>query len=220
MNAAWQRLTLRRGRAPQAVLASNRAAPKVGRGVAWLARAIAATRIPDRFRRPLAMASRLTLVGTTLAAAAALAASLGPQLLGYSSVVVYGGSMADSISAGSIAVTEEVQPENVGVGNVIVFHPPAASANSPPLMHRVVSVREENGQRFFRTKGDANQTPDPVEVALQDAGSRVVYTVPYVGYLVHFAQTLLGWLLLVALPVAYLGLTGLRRIWSRERLAR
>ena len=158
------------------------------------------------------------LAGTVLVVVGALAASLAPRLLGYSSVIVYGGSMADSVSVGSIAVTEKVRPEDVSVWAVIVFHPPTTSTNPStdpsPLMHRVVSVREEEGQRVFQTKGDANPTPDPTEVALQDTGSRVVYTVPYVGYLVSFAGTPLGWALLLFLPATYLGLTTLRRIWA------
>jgi signal peptidase len=154
------------------------------------------------------------LAGTMLVVVGALGASLAPRLLGYSSVIVYGGSMGDSVPVGSIAVTEKVQPEDVNVGDVILFHPLATSPDSLPLMHRVVSVREEEGQRVLQTKGDANPTPDPTEVALQGTGSRVVYTVPYVGYLVNLARTPLGWALLLFLPATYLGITTLRRIWA------
>jgi signal peptidase len=156
----------------------------------------------------------VTLAGAALIVVGALAVSLAPRLLGYSSVIVYGGSMADSIPVGSIAVTKEVHPEDVAVGDVIVFYPPTTSPDRSPLMHRVVSVREEDGQRLFRTKGDANPTPDPTEAALLGTGSRVVYTVPYVGYLVSFARTPLGWTLLLVLPGTYLGLSALRRIWA------
>jgi signal peptidase len=156
----------------------------------------------------------VTLAGAVLVVVGALAASLAPRLLGYSSIIVYGGSMADSVSVGSIAVTEEVSTEDVGVGDVIVFHPPTTPPNPSPLMHRVVSVREEDGQRLFRTKGDANATPDPWEIGIEGRGSRVVYAVPYMGYLVNFARTPLGWVLLLFLPATYLGLTTLRRIWA------
>jgi signal peptidase len=158
------------------------------------------------------------LAGVVLVVVGALAASLAPRLLGYSSVIVYGGSMAHSVPVGGIAVTKEVRTEDVGVGDVIVFYPPTTSTNpSPkpsPLMHRVVSVREEEGQRLFQTKGDANATPDPWEIGIEGRGSRVVYTVPYVGYLINFAGTPLGWALLLFLPATYLGLTTLRRIWA------
>jgi signal peptidase len=160
----------------------------------------------------------VALAGVVLVVVGAMAASLAPRLLGYSSVIVYGGSMAHSVPVGGIAVTKEVTTEDVGVGDVIVFYPPTAStnpsSNPSPLMHRVLSVREEDGQRLFQTKGDANATPDPWEVGIEGRGSRVVYTVPYVGYLISFARTPLGWALLLFLPATYLGLTTLRRIWA------
>jgi signal peptidase len=159
-------------------------------------------------------------VGAALVVVGALAVSLTPRLLGYSSVIVYGGSMAGSVRVGSIAVTKEVQPEDIRVGDVIVFYPPTTSPDRSPLMHRVISVREEDGQRLFSTKGDANATPDPWEIAVEGRGSRVAYSVPYVGYLVDFAGTPLGWALLLFLPATYLGVTTLRTIWAGERSAR
>jgi signal peptidase len=223
VSTARQRPTLPGKRILQPVAASSITTRWSRRNLLALARAAAVLggripAVPPRARRLLGLTANVTLVSAAVVVVGALAASLAPRLLGYSSVIVYGGSMADSVPIGSIAVTEKVRPEDVGVGDVIVFHPPTTSTNlSPnasPLMHRVVSVREEEGQRVFQTKGDANPTPDATEVALQDTGSRVVYTVPYVGYLVNFAGTPLGWALLLFLPATYLGLTTLRRIWA------
>jgi len=222
-STARQRPTLQRKRILRPVAASCSTTRRSGRNPVALARALAPLRqripaVPPRARRLLGLTANVILVGTVLVVVGALAASLAPRLLGYSSVIVYGGSMAGTIPVGSIAVTEQVSMEDVGVGDVIVFHPPTTSTNPStnplPLMHRVVSVREEDGQRVFQTKGDANAAPDPTEVALQGTGSRVVYTVPYVGYLMNFAGTPLGWTLLLFLPATYLGLTTLRRIWA------
>jgi len=219
MSTAWQRLTLQGKRILPTLPTRLGTARWSERNLLALTPAAAFVRgrilaIPARVRRLLGLAANVTLVGAALVVVSALAVSLAPRLLGYSSVVVYGGSMADSVPIGSIAVTEEVSTEDVGVGDVIVFHPPATSPNSSTLMHRVVSVREEDGQRLFRTKGDANATPDPWEMGIEGRGSRVVYSVPYVGYLVDFAGTPLGWTLLLFLPATYLGLTTLRRIWA------
>ena len=219
MSTAWQRLTLQGKRILPTLPASSITTRWSRRNLLALARAVALLngRLPavsPRVRRYLALTANVTLAGAALIVVGALAVSLAPRLLGYSSVIVYGGSMADSIPVGSIAVTKEVHPEDVAVGDVIVFYPPTTSPDRSPLMHRVVSVREEDGQRLFRTKGDANPTPDPTEAALLGTGSRVVYTVPYVGYLVSFARTPLGWTLLLVLPGTYLGLSALRRIWA------
>jgi signal peptidase len=223
VSTAWQRLTLRGMRILRSAPAGSVTTRWSRRYPLALARAATLLRgripsVPARARRYLALTANVTLAGAALVVVGALGASLAPRLLGYSSVIVYGGSMAGTIPVGGIAITKEVQPEDVNVGDVIVFHPPTMSTNPspkpPPVMHRVISVREEDGQRLFQTKGDANATPDPTEVSLQDTGSRVVYTVPYVGYLVNLARTPLGWALLLFLPATYLGVTTLRRIWA------
>ena len=219
MSIAWQRLALQGMRILRTVPASSITTRWSRRNPLALARAAAVLggsipAVPARVRRFLGLAANVTLTGAALVVVGALAASLAPRVLGYSPVIVYGSSMTDTIPVGSIAVTKEVQPEDVTVGDVVVFYPPTTSPDRLPLMHRVVAIREEEGQRLFRTKGDGNATPDPWEIGIEGRGSRVVYAVPYVGYLVNFAGTPLGWTLLLVLPVTYLGITTLRRIWA------
>jgi len=225
VSTVWQRLTAHGMRTLAAAAAVHDAtrgprlnAPRLTQAVAAFRGRIAA--VPPRVRRILRLTASFTLAGAALLVVGALAVSLAPRILGYSPVIVYGGSMADSVRVGSIAVTKAVQPEDIGVGDVIVFYPPTTSPDRSPLMHRVISVREEGGQRLFRTKGDANATPDPWEIGIEGRGSRVAYAVPYVGYLVDFAGTPLGWTLLLFLPATYLGLTTLRRIWAGGPSAR
>jgi len=225
VGTAWQRLALLRRRTLPTVCRGGVAVrgcrpnpPSLTQAFAGLGARIPA--IPAPVRRPLVIAGNLALFAAVLVVVGALAASLAPRLLGYSPIIVYGGSMADSVPVGSMAVTKPVRPEDIGVGDVIVFYPPSTSPDRSPLIHRVVSIQEEDGQRLFRTRGDANATPDPWEIGIEGDASRVVYSVPYVGYLADFARTPLGWALLLLLPGAYLGLTTLRRIWAGALPAR
>ena len=176
--------------------------------------------MPARLRRSLAIVANLALNAMAGAVLFALAASLAPRLLGYSSVIAYGGSMGDTVPVGSVAVAKDVRPEEVAVGDIIIFYPPATSPGRSALMHRVISVREEDGQRLFHTKGDGNAAPDPWEMGIEGRGSRVVYTVPYVGYLINLARSPLGWALFLLLPAVYLGSTTLSRIWAGDTAAR
>jgi len=64
-----------------------------------------------------------------------------------------------------------------------------------------------------RTKGDANQTEDPQPYVLADRVLTPARHLPYLGYLVGFVTTRLGWILLSALPAAFLCLFALRLIW-------
>jgi len=145
---------------------------------------------------------------------AVVVASVGARLFGYSPYVMYGGSMGSAAPLGSVALIEDVSAESLEVGDVIVFRPPSTGEPRDPVMHRIVSIEDVDGQRVIRTKGDANETPDPWQLRLMGEGGRLAFVVPYLGYLLWFFQTRIGWVF-VALPLlAYLGFEALRRIWA------
>ena len=147
----------------------------------------------------------------------AILASVGARLFGYSPYVMYGGSMGSTAPLGSVALIQDVPAGSLKVGDVIVFRPPSTGEPRQPLMHRIISIEEADGQRVFRTKGDANQSADPWQLRLTGEGGRLVHVVPYVGYLLWLFQTRTGWAF-VALPLlAYLGFVALRRIWAPPR---
>jgi signal peptidase len=147
----------------------------------------------------------------------AILISVGARLLGYSPYVMYGGSMGSTAPLGSVAIIQDVPAESLKVGDVIVFRPPSSGEQREPVMHRIISIEEVDGQRVVRTKGDANESVDPWELRVSGEGGRLAYVVPYLGYLLWFFQTRVGWVF-VALPVlAYLGFMALRRIWAPTR---
>jgi signal peptidase len=145
---------------------------------------------------------------------AAVLATLGARLFGYSPCIMYGGSMGSTAPMGSVAFIKDVPAESLQVGDVIVFRPPSSGEARQPVMHRIVSVEEADGQRVIKTKGDANESADPWELRLTGEGGRLVFVVPYAGYLLWFLQTRVAWTLLVLPLTAYLGFLALRRIWA------
>ncbi|QLH84145.1 signal peptidase I [Halosimplex pelagicum] len=123
-----------------------------------------------------------------------------PQVVGSdNSYVVRSDSMSPAIGAGSVVYVNDVSASAISTDDVITFQ-----RGSERVTHRVVAVVEENGERRFRTKGDANEDPDPELVSASEIVGRVSFHVPYVGYVVTFAQTDLGLGLLVIVPAALL----------------
>ena len=145
---------------------------------------------------------------------AAVLGTLGARLLGYQPYVMYGGSMGSTASLGSVAFIENVPAASLKVGDVVVFQPSSSEQTRSPLMHRIISIEEVNGQREFGTKGDANESPDPWKLTINGEGGRLVYVVPYIGYLFWFFQTRLAWAIVIFPIATYLGLIALRRIWA------
>ena len=122
--------------------------------------------------------------------------------------------MGPSLKAGSVAVSKPTSPYDLEIGDIIARR---ESEDNPPVLHRIVGITTEDGQPLFTTQGDVNRTPDPLPVALDGPGDRVVFSVPYAGYILDFARSGRGALLLIGAPLALLGAILLRDRWRGPR---
>ncbi len=177
-------------------------------------------RIADRSRvtkllRRIGLCAGIALL-TVLTAS--LAVAVLPRLFGYTTYVVYSGSMGRALPTGSVAIADWVPAQAVVPGDIIVA---GADLNGErlPRAHRVISVEAENGLRVLQTKGDANAAPDPEPVILDESARamKVMWQAPLAGYLVHWVQTPLGWALAVMLPAALMCAAIIHGIWNPAR---
>lgn len=138
------------------------------------------------------------------------------------SYVVLSGSMEPTISPGDVIVVESVDPADIEEGDVITFR---REGDVRPTTHRVIEVREEGGEPAFRTAGDANEAPDQEPVRASQVDGRVAtvggtpFVIPYVGHVIQFASTGLGFTLLFATPLVLFVGTELRDIVLDSRTA-
>lgn len=155
-------------------------------------------------------------VGQTLGALAlgavvlAVVISSFPVLVGADGAyVVRSPSMSPAIGAGSVVFVEDVPSSAIAEGDVITFQTGATAESR--VTHRVVEVREGD-ERRFRTKGDANPTPDSGSVGADQVVGRVSVSLPLVGYVISFAGSRLGLVALVVVPAIALFALELRDI--------
>ncbi len=101
-----------------------------------------------------------------------------PGFFGIRPYVVYSGSMEPEIPTGAVVFTkeEDFSPKE---GDIITFR-----VNDAIVTHRVI----ENRNGICTTKGDANKTADPVSVEQSQIIGRVVFRLPYLGYVIHFLR--------------------------------
>ena len=138
---------------------------------------------------------------------------LAPFLVGGSfSRVVMSGSMEPAIPVGSIVIVKGVNAEDVEVGDVIAFQ-----TGDSRTLHRVIDKIVENGSFYFRTKGDANEDPDPWIVRPEQVRGGLLLTIPYYGYLIHFAGTPIGFVLMVLTPAILLIANEVRKILQLKK---
>jgi len=132
---------------------------------------------------------------------------VAPLLFGGFFSVIMSGSMEPTIPVGSIVIVKKVNPEDVKVDDVIAFQ-----TGESRTIHRVVEKVVENGSFYFRTKGDANEDPDPWIVKPQDVKGALLLTIPYYGYIIYFARTPLGLALFILVPAIILIANEIRNI--------
>ena len=135
-----------------------------------------------------------------------------PAIGGYSPMIVLTDSMLPEISSGDLIIAQQIDPEEVKVGDVISFFDPAGNGTSV-VTHRVIEIVEENGETKWRTRGDHNNTEDKVLVPFDNLvgiwhGTRI----PGAGHVAMFLQTTPGLIVCVVLPIVLLvGYDVLRR---------
>ena len=107
-----------------------------------------------------------------------------PWALGYDRYVITGGSMSGTFEKGSLVLEKQVPVDELAVGDVITYQPPADTGVSTLVTHRISAISTtEDGTRQLVTKGDANPDPDPWTFSLTEPTQPVVqHAVPYVGY--------------------------------------
>ncbi|NLB88407.1 MAG: signal peptidase I [Syntrophomonadaceae bacterium] len=111
----------------------------------------------------------------------------------YPSVII-SGSMYPSIKIGDMIIVKKCKADQINKGDIIQFE----IENKIRIVHRVIDIKEENGQRYFITKGDNNISPDSDPVLAHQIKGNVVAILPKVGWatiairsnsLEFFAQT-------------------------------
>jgi len=121
--------------------------------------------------------ARLALV---VASAALVAGVVVPTFAGATPYTVLTGSMTPALKPGTLIVVRPVDAEQVSVGDVVTYQ--IRSGEPEVVTHRVVAVAVNgNGQRVFRTRGDANSVADERWVRPVQLRGKVWYSVPFVG---------------------------------------
>lgn len=138
----------------------------------------------------------LLLVFTVFAVISVKASGGEPSAFGYQLKSVLSGSMEPEIQTGSIIAIKEVDNhEQFEKGDVITF----TTKDGIHITHRIVEVQGD-GESYI-TKGDNNNGPDVEPVLAQNVvGQYTGFTIPYVGYIVNFANSKEGAALLLILP--------------------
>lgn len=155
------------------------------------------------------------LVTLVVLLAVLLVASKLPIAGNYKVLVVLSGSMEPAIHTGSVVAVKPAAEYNIG--DVITFGD--SDKNSTPVTHRINGISLQDGQPVFTTKGDANDDADSTAIQLDDIQGKVLFSIPFLGYVLEFVRRPLGFTAVVILPAIAIIIDELIKI-SRELKAK
>lgn len=101
-----------------------------------------------------------------------------PSLLGLQAFAVTSGSMEPELPVGTAVYVKGAAFEDISEGDIITF---LADGHGTKVTHRVTGVKKE--EQAFTTKGDANDIADARPVNYENVVGKVIYFLPYTGYL-------------------------------------
>jgi signal peptidase len=118
------------------------------------------------------------------------------------------GSMEPEFNAGTMVISQRVNPASITVGDIIIFR---SSSAENMICHRVFEVRRAGLE--FVTKGDAYKDPDPAPVADGNVVGRITFHASFIGNIVAFIKTLPGLIIFLVLPGLFITGFFLKAIW-------
>ena len=114
----------------------------------------------------------------------AAALTAGARLIGYTPYVVLSGSMEPAIPTGALIYVRATDPYRGKEGDPITFH---LNQGGPVATHRVIEIDATN--RYFITKGDANNSPDGMPVQFSSLLGTPRFTLPAAGFIYQALST-------------------------------
>lgn len=103
-------------------------------------------------------------------------------------------SMQPVLNYGDLILVRREQAENIEVGDIIAFNVPSPYnlVAQSPTVHKVVEKLNENGEIYFKTKGDNNPTEDQWNVPAKNVIGKYAGKAPYIGLAALFLGGPLG----------------------------
>lgn len=127
-----------------------------------------------------------------------------------SAYVILSGSMEPVLPVGSVVITQKQSFYHAG--DMITFK---RAGEKTAVTHRIAAVEPSNvyfGDETFITKGDANKTADTGTVSQSSVTGKVLFAVPYLGYIADFAKSPKGFLALIIIPATIIIYEELKKV--------
>lgn len=134
---------------------------------------------------------------------------------GYRLFTVATGSMEPEYQVGDVLISQEIDPNEIQVGDDIVYRGNTGSFKDKIVTHQVVSIREENGEKKITTKGIANVEEDP-EIDGSQVYGKVIYKVKTLSFIGQIIKNIYVFYFIIFVPIAIIIFRQVRIILKKD----
>ncbi|MBE6642450.1 MAG: signal peptidase I [Ruminococcaceae bacterium] len=142
----------------------------------------------------------ILLINLTLIAKSYINKDEVPSIAGTFPLIVLTDSMYPEIKSGDLIFCHTIDAEDIKVDDIISFFDPASNGKSI-VTHRVIEIVDQNGEIFFRTRGDHNNTNDRELVPSVNLVGKYSMRIAGAGHVAMFMQSTTGLIICVVLPI-------------------
>ena len=121
-----------------------------------------------------------------------------PPLLG--AYIIVTPSMVPTIKVEDAIVIKRIDSNKLKKDDIITFLSNDSRYSGLTITHRIVDIKNENGELHFYTKGDNNNSNDDGYITSDKIKGKVILKIPKIGYIQYFLTQTYGWILLIILP--------------------
>ena len=100
------------------------------------------------------------------------------NIFGFRTYMVATGSMEPEYSIGDMIIIKETPKEKIKAGDVINY---ISEDKADTITHRVIEVEEKQGQTYYKTKGDNNNSEDPEPINYNQVQGVLVFKISKLG---------------------------------------
>ncbi len=122
------------------------------------------------------------------------------SIFGYRIFSVATGSMIPEYNVNDVLAIKEINTDELKVGDDITYLGNKLDVNGRIVTHRIIEIKEENGEKIYITKGINNIAEDPSIKGNQIYG-KVVGKIPVITEINHIIKNQYGFFFLIFVPL-------------------
>lgn len=106
------------------------------------------------------------------------------------------------------------------VGDIITFYSSSIDTGGYTVTHRIKEIKTIEGETYYITKGDNNQSEDEGMITFDDIVGKVRFKIKGLGRIQFFVSSKLGWLIIILIPalgIILVDIIKLRKIFGIKK---